>query len=648
MSTYLLFFGVGPFEIYPDETDPRVRAVCLPGMGDQTLFGREFGRKALSYGESYYAIDYPLDKMDLIAVPDFAFGAMENWGAITFRENLLLHVPGVTSREAETRICEVIAHEIAHQWFGNLVTPEEWKYLWLNESFATYFGFGMVDHHHRDWEVWHPFVRTQTETAMVRDAFHETFAIEMPGGADVAINSSTAPIIYSKGGSILRQLEAWIGPDYFNKGLRHYLKDFSYGCAASQHLWESLSAASQMPVSKLMRNWVTQPGFPLITVERENDTLQFRQQRFTFLPNEKNQLWMMPISITAYDGNGNASEHTFLMEEERAELTLLPGSTVYKINPDQTGFHHVQYVDTANLDRLMTLVKNGTLSPLDRWGLQNDLFALVKAGQCSMDRFLGMAGQYIGETGYLPLSSLDSHLFEAALVLGGKWRKRSVQMAETLATTALDIIGWEPRSAEPQNTAMLRDQLLTHGVLAEHRRVLTFLTELFEKFMNGSEIPPDIFKSAMTAGAITGDRATLAAMLHRVEESTVEQERMTLVTALGAFKKWELLEEALDYALKEVPDRIRYMPLVAAAGNPAASDALWSWFEDQLPGMQNMHPLLFERIVAAFVPVPGLLDPERTQSFCRSLTVSHPRLKDIIALSLERLEVNMRWREREK
>jgi aminopeptidase N len=197
--------------------------------------------------------------MDLIAVPDFAFGAMENWGAITFRENLLLHVPGVTSREGESRICEVIAHEIAHQWFGNLVTPEDWKYLWLNESFATYFGYGMVDHHHPDWEVWHQFVRSQTETALARDALHETFAIEMPGGAQVAITTSTAPIIYSKGGSILRQLEAWIGPDHFKAGLRRYLTAFAYGSAASHHLWESLSAASGRPVDALMKNWVTPP-----------------------------------------------------------------------------------------------------------------------------------------------------------------------------------------------------------------------------------------------------------------------------------------------------------------------------------------------------------------------------------------------------
>jgi tricorn protease interacting factor F2/3 len=200
MSTYLVFFGIGEFEFIQDTKDPRVRAVTLPGMESYAKFGLEFGRKSLAFSEAYYGIPYPLPKMDLIAIPDFAFGAMENWGAITFRENLLLHYPDITSKSGEERICEVIAHEIAHQWFGNLVTPSDWKYLWLNESFATYFGYGVVDHYYPQWETWQQFLYGQTGGAMARDALLENFAIEIPGGEHVVINVSTAPIIYSKGG----------------------------------------------------------------------------------------------------------------------------------------------------------------------------------------------------------------------------------------------------------------------------------------------------------------------------------------------------------------------------------------------------------------------------------------------------------------
>ena len=648
MSTYLVFFGVGPFEIHRDETDHRLRAVCLPGTGDQTRFGREFGCKALAYGEDYFGIAYPLTKLDLIAVPDFAFGAMENWGAIAFRENLLLNVPGVTSREALTRICEIIAHEITHQWFGNLVTPEDWKYLWLNESFATYFGYGMVDHYYPEWQIWHAFVRNQTEAALARDALHETFAIEMPGDAPVAINTSTAPIIYSKGGSILRQLEAWIGPERFKPGLRRYLKKFAYGCAASHHLWESLAEASEMPVTELMRSWVTQPGFPLITARRNGNRLRLRQRRFTCLPDDGDQTWMVPLSVTVYASNGSHETLALLLQEPRAEIDLPSGTQTYHLNPGHTGFYHVQYADAENLSCLAGRVKKRQLPDLDRWGLQNDLFALVKAGELTMDAFLEWADNYRGERAYLPLSSLDGHLFEAYLVLQGDLRNRVGRTAMDLMDAALDAIGFEPAMDESQTTAMLRDQLLVHGSLIGNRKVLSFLTERFHAFAKGGPVPPDIFRSVMTAGAVAGGQNALDTMVHRLASSTVEHERTTLATALGACSQWTNLQAALDDALDNLPDRIRFMPLVAAAGNPAATDRLWAWFEVNFSRIEAMHPLLFERVVAAFVSAPGLTDPAPTQTFCEQLARWQPRLKDVIALSLERLEINPRFRLREQ
>ncbi|MDY7035619.1 MAG: M1 family metallopeptidase, partial [Thermodesulfobacteriota bacterium] len=213
MSTYLLFFGVGEFEFAQDAGDVLVRTVTMPGMTQYASFGLQFGRKSLEFSEDYYGIKYPFTKLDLIAVPDFAFGAMENWGAITFRENLLLHYPKITSKAGEERICEVIAHEMAHQWFGNLVSPSDWKYLWLNESFATYFGYGIVNHYYPEWDIWDQFLHGQTDVAFNRDSLHETFPIEIPGGEHVIINASTAPIIYNKGGSILRHIEGYMGKE---------------------------------------------------------------------------------------------------------------------------------------------------------------------------------------------------------------------------------------------------------------------------------------------------------------------------------------------------------------------------------------------------------------------------------------------------
>jgi len=187
-------------------------------------------------------------------------------------ENLLLHYPDVTSRLGEARICEVIAHEIAHQWFGNLVTPADWKYLWLNESFATYFGYGVVDHYRPQWQTWDHFLAGQTQGALNRDALHDTFPIEIPGGEHVVINTSTAPIIYSKGGSILRQVEGFIGNETFQEGLRRYLTAHEYGCAESRHLWEALEEASDRPIRAMMESWVEQPGHPVVKTRRDGKT----------------------------------------------------------------------------------------------------------------------------------------------------------------------------------------------------------------------------------------------------------------------------------------------------------------------------------------------------------------------------------------
>ncbi len=412
MSTYLLFFGLGPFTWVIDTVDERLRAAALPGATDQIQFGLAFGRKALAYGETYFDIPYPLPKLDLIAVPDFAFGAMENWGAITFRENLLLYSPDKTPRGAKARICEVIAHEIAHQWFGNLVTPSEWKYLWLNESFATYFGYGIVDRYYANWKTWHHFIRTQTEAALARDALKDTIAIEMPGGGAVAINTSTAPIIYSKGGSILRQVEAFVGPENFRQGLRHYLKQYAYGCAASHQLWEALETASSQPVNALMRSWVEQPGYPQVSVERSDEQLTLTQSRFTHLPNQSDQQWLIPISMRIFDESGQFKTVTTLLDQRSATLDLPKNTTAYKVNADHTGFYRVHYADAANLSALAQLVRSRRLTEIDRWGLQNDLYAMMVAGKVSMERFLEVAVHYQHECDFLPLSSLRGQPFQ--------------------------------------------------------------------------------------------------------------------------------------------------------------------------------------------------------------------------------------------
>ncbi|RJQ81272.1 MAG: M1 family peptidase [Desulfobacteraceae bacterium] len=644
MSTYLLFFGLGDFELAQDSQDRRVRLAHLPGLGHTTALGLSFGRKALRYCEEYYGIPYPLPKLDLIAVPDFAFGAMENWGAITFRENLLLHFPDLTSKAGVQRICEVIAHEIAHQWFGNLVTPADWKYLWLNESFATYFGFGVVAHYHPDWGIWDQFLLTETAAAFTRDGLRDTIAIEIPGGEHVVINTSTAPIIYNKGASILRMVQGYIGREAYQQGVRGYLRRHQYECAESQHLWQAFEEASAQPITAMMRSWIGQPGHPLITASRRGDTLRLSQERFTYLEHPNAQSWIVPLTMTIWTTDGERQERALLMPETTAEVTLPPGSAAYKLNCDQAGFYRVCYEDVENLAALGRRIADGTLGVEDRWGIQNDLYALVRQGRRPLDDYLAFLDWYRGESAFLPLASAAGHLFQALLTAPEEQRAAIAARARALVEPVLARIGFDPADGEPQTTAILREQLLWQAAVWGAEPAVAFAHDRFEQLMAGRAVHPDIARAVMQIGAWTRGRPALAWLFRRFGESPSEHERLNILSALGAFQNWEWTEQALAFALDKVPPRNRFIPIVAASANPAAQTHLWDWYRTNLKTLETFHPLLYERVITAIIPLGGLDREEEVRRFADTYLQAHPNLGDAVRLALENLDINTRMR----
>ncbi len=644
MSTYLVFFGVGEFEFTEDLKDSRVRVATLPGMREFAKFGAEFGRKSLEFSENYYAIAYPLPKMDLIAIPDFAFGAMENWGAITFRENLLLHYPEITSKFGEERICEVIAHEIAHQWFGNLVTPSDWRYLWLNESFATYFGYGVVDHYYPRWDTWQQFLSGQTGSALVRDALHETFAIEIPGGEHVVINASTAPIIYNKGGSILRQIEGYIGKESFQKGLQHYLKTYEYGCAASHHLWQSFETVAQRPIAAMMKSWIEQRGFPIITVKQQGRRLVMTQKRFTYLPNDSDQKWQVPITICLFPKTGATRRMTTLLDDIEQVIDLDEDILAYKINDRQTGFYRVKYSDVKNLDELSKRVQEKTLPPEDRWGLENDLFALVQSGDASLEEYLKFISFYRKEDAYLPLTGMASNLYSAYLLMGDGWQRKISSIARPRFEDILEKIGYDPVPDENHTTSLLRDQIIWDAVLYGSSSALEFAGNQFSALMQGGSVHADIMKSVMRVGALSGDDETFDWFDRQLQESNVEHERLNILSALGCFKDESLIKKSQQYTLDTVPARNKFMPVVAMAANPYAIPLLWDWYVNNLEAIEQFHPMLYERVIAAIVPTAGISRADEVKTFFADYLKNTDKAKDVIKLSLERLEINLRMR----
>ncbi len=644
MSTYLVFFGVGAFDIRENPEDRRVRIVSLPGREAYTRYGLDFGGKALRFCEDYFAIPYPLKKMDLIAVPDFAFGAMENWGAITFRENLLLHYPETTSAAGEERICEVTAHEIVHQWFGNLVTPADWKYLWLNESFATYFGFGVVDHHFPQWDTWHQFLNTTTDSALERDALKETFSIEIPADDHVAINAATAPIIYNKGGSLLRQIEGYIGSDLFREGLRYYLKHHAYGCAASHHLWEAFETVSEQPITRMVKSWIAQPGFPVVEAERDGAELILTQKRFTYLDHAFDQHWMIPISIEVFYDSGKREILSVLLENESGRVAIGEDAVAYVLNSGRTGFFRTRYGEQKNLNRLGERISTRTLPPEDRWGIENDLFAMVKSGAITRGPYLDFLDHYRSEDAFLPLSSMADHLYALYLILEPEDGKRVLPMGKSLAERVLRNIGYTPASGEPHTISLLRDRLIWYAVVYGSSGAESFAREGFDRLMQGDPLHPDIQKGVLQSGAWIENHEAFSRLEKKYQASESEHDRINILTAMGCFQKEAALEEALRWTLDAVPDRNKFIPIVSAAATPNAGPFMWNWYLSHREELENFHPLLYERVIAGIVPICGIHDEAAANTFFREYLERPGTPKDAIRMSLERLAVNARLR----
>ncbi len=643
MSTYLVFIGVGEFDFIQDFNKVLIRMATIPGMTKYGQFGLEFGRKSLEFCEDCFGVPYPLPKLDLIAIPDFAFGAMENWGAITFRENLLLDYTDITSTAGRERICEIIAHEIVHQWFGNLVTPSDWKYLWLNESFATYFGFGVVNHYYPEWETWDQFLGSSTLAAFERDALHETFPIEIPGGEHVVINASTAPIIYSKGGSIIRQIEGYVGKENFQHGLRHYLKKYEYECTSSHNLWEALEEVSEKPIIGMMKGWIEQSGFPVIEAQKQENELILTQKKFTYLPNESDQIWPVPVTIKVFYGNGDSKTITKLLETQSVSIDIGDNAAAYKVNYGQTGFNRVRYCDEKNLGELGRLVQNKQLPSQDRWGIENDLYAHVRKGNVIFDNYLEFLSCYENEDEFLPVTSIVGNLFHAYCILDNRRDKIAVA-GKNLLEKVLSKIGFEPVSDENHTTSTMRDRIIWPAAIFGSEQVTDFACDQFRLLMNGGTVHSDIMKSAMQAGALTGQDEVFDWFAKRLESSESEHERMNILTAMGCFSDRTLIEKTLQYALDTVPSRNKYIPIASVASNPHSETFMWDWYVANTDALEQFHPIHYERVIAGVVSRCGYRRADEVRAFFNTYVRQYPKVTDVVNLSLENMEINLRMR----
>ena len=454
VSTYLIYLGVGEFEYLTGRVGKvQIRVVTTKGNTSKGKFSLELGKKLLTSYEKYFGIKYPLPKLDLIAVPDFAAGAMENWGAITFRETILLYDPKTSSTRTKQFIAEVISHEIAHQWFGNLVTMKWWNDLWLNESFATFMATKFVDKFYPEWDLWNQFVEDAMNVAMGLDSLKTTHSIDVKVNSPAEIREIFDAISYDKGGCVLRMLEHYVGEPNFRKGLKKYLSDFKYKNAKGEDLWNAIGKASRMPVTSMINTWLKQPGFPLVEINQDGNTLKLKQKRYLLESDKKfsRGLWSIPLSL------GLENEISKKLFSKKTMSIKLPKNTIgFVANYGRKGFYRVKYDEGILLD-LKMLVDEKRIPAIDRWAIQNDLFSLCVSGNEQVRNYLDFSDAYFDEDSYLASVNVAHNLASLYFrAFDEKFAEEIRGYAANYFRKILFHLGWEPQKSDKHTDALLR------------------------------------------------------------------------------------------------------------------------------------------------------------------------------------------------
>lgn len=661
MSTYLLAFVVGDLvSVEADAADgTRVGIWTTRGKENQAGFALDTSVKLLGYFNEYFGIPYPLPKLDHIAIPDFAAGAMENWGAVTYRETALLVDPENSSAGTRQRVAEVVAHEMAHMWFGDLVTMEWWDDLWLNESFASWMGTKAVDWLFPEWEMWTQFVNMDTNRALSLDGLKNSHPIEQEVKNPAEVSQLFDAISYSKGGSVIRMLENFLGPEVFQGGLYRYLKGHEYGNARTQDLWAALEEESGLPVTNIMDSWVKQTGYPVLQVQaaRSEDEVQvsLSQERFVYdrLLGEEEpnpEVWQVPITVSA----PGASSASMVMEAKEAAVSLpaaSPANDWYKVNADQTGFYRVNYTN-EDWQRLAPAIRSLELPATDRLGIQNDAYALSRAGLLPITQFLELAGSYSGETDASVWSDLASNLRDIEQLIADEPVRPAYQrFGRELFAPAARRAGWTPRPDDGHLDSLLRSTVLGQSGTYNDPETLAQATDLFQRYLSDPDaVHPDLRGVVFSLAAQAGDRATYDQLWGLEERASLQEEKIRLLLAMSRFQDANLLNDTLERSLSSrVRSQDTITVVAGVAANPAGREPAWefvksNWAEfDRRYGGGGFGLMRLVSIVNSFTTEEGMADVEKFFSDNPA-----PAAERTIRQALERMRLNIRWLEQNR
>jgi len=657
MSTYLVAIVVGEFDYIEDKSEEGIlcRVYSPLGKKEQGRFALECAVKSVTFYNKFFNVPYPLAKYDMIAIPDFSSGAMENWGLVLYRETCILVDPLNSSQSSKQWVAIVVCHETAHQWFGNLVTMEWWTHLWLNEGFASFMENLTTAALYPEFSIWDQFVPGTLIEALKLDALNSSHAIEVEVGHPSEVDEIFDNISYNKGASVIRMLYDWIGDAAFKTGMHNYLTKYSYSNTETPQLWAELEAASKLPVNSVMTSWTEQMGFPCITVTSQQEgadrVLTLSQSKFVgdgkANGDSSGSRWQVPVSISS-----PGKEVIKVMMDREAEQTTVRLSNVaasdwVKLNPSVVGFYRVHY-SQSELDLLCEAVKTKALPPVDRLNVLDDLFSLISAGKANTADGLRLLKNYKEEDSYIVWNNISQVIGTLSVVIADQdffadWERFILDLFSVIKRS----ITWDPVEGESHLTTLLRSLVITRLGKAGDQEIRQEAKRRFDLHTSGGvQISPDIRSAVYSIVASMGQEEDYNTMVRLHEEAELHEEKTRIArSGLAAFSNKTLLAKALEFALSS---SVRSQDSVHMIGSVACRrlgrDLSWQFFKDKFVLLSERYQsgFLLSRLVKSCCS--DFLCEERAREVEQFFT-EHPLpgSERNVAQAVETIRLNTAW-----
>lgn len=651
MSTYLLAFVVGEIKSLEAKSKSGVliRTFATADQIKNTEFALDVAVKCMDFYEDYYDIPFPLEKCDFVALPDFASGAMENWGLITFREQALLFDPEHTSKSTKQWVALVVAHELTHQWFGNLVTMQWWTDLWLNEGFASWMEYLAIDKLFPEWHLWTQFVVDEQQLALKLDALEHTHPIEVEVKHPDEIRTIFDAISYQKGASVIHMLNDYLGDEGFRDGLRHYLKTYSYKNTNTIDLWQSLEDVTKKPVKDFMHAWTSASGFPLLEVEEDNDHLKITQRRFVTNPESParadNFVWPVPL----------LTDDVSVATVNKAQANVpLNGNGILKLNSGQTGFYRVNYSHEIQSKQIEAL-KSGKFSDIDRMGLLADSIEATKAGFQPVSEYLDLLTNYADDSSLSVWEIIAGSVGSIRNTLSKNDSDEELRdimkpYVQKLVKAQVARLGWEEVDGESHLDVLLRPLVIGLSTAAEDEDAVNKALNLYgDKISGKNHINPDLRGIVYSVAARKGGAKEFEQMLQLYKDSNSSDEKLSLTAALCSFEQDEIHRKVFDLIKSDTvrTQDVAYWIAYSFMNRHARAET-WKWLKENWQWLKetNGTDLSFSRM--PIYAARNFADEEYLHDFKTFFEANmEPMLERSYNQGIEMIETNNDWRKRD-